>query len=74
MTFLLLNKGTSPLDMNQWLLDFSMNKVDAHDYAYGAIHEGFHRVIRLQISIYLLLFDNIFYYPDHVQEETYITS
>jgi len=34
-------KGTSPLDLNQWLVDISIAKTNAADHLYGNIHQGF---------------------------------
>lgn len=35
-------KGTSPFDLNQWLIDMSISKTDASEYLYGNVHDGFY--------------------------------
>jgi len=36
-------KGTSPFDLNQWLVDVSLAKTNAYKNLYGSIHQGFHQ-------------------------------
>lgn len=41
-TIIVSFKGTSPLDLNQWLVDIAISKTDAADYLYGNVHDGFY--------------------------------
>jgi len=42
-------KGPSPFVLTEWITNFSMNKVDATEYLWGACHEGFYSKIFLPI-------------------------
>ncbi|KAI3643669.1 hypothetical protein MP228_009833 [Amoeboaphelidium protococcarum] len=35
-------KGTTPLDMSEWLLDVTVEKKDAREFLFGGVHRGFY--------------------------------
>ncbi|KAG0000554.1 hypothetical protein BGZ65_004264 [Modicella reniformis] len=44
-TIVLVFKGTSVLAFNEYLLDVTIQRVDASEYLYGEVHKGFHECL-----------------------------